>query len=72
MWWAGPYTSHPDIAGEVLEAFVKAGLSLNDLKFSLQALILSWPLPTSLHTPRITVCKDSFTNGRRVTAPHPS
>jgi hypothetical protein len=61
-WWTEPYISRPRIAGEVLEAFVKAGLSLNDLKFSLQTPILSCPLPTSLHTLRITVCKDFFTN----------
>jgi hypothetical protein len=59
-WWAGPYISRPEIVGEVLESFVKAGLSLSDLKFSLQTPILSCPLPTSLHTLRITVCNNFF------------
>jgi hypothetical protein len=59
-WCAGPYISRPEIVGEVLEAFVKAGLSLSNLKFSLQTPILSCPLPTSLHTLRITVCNNFF------------
>jgi hypothetical protein len=60
-WQPGPYASHTGLEGEVLDASTKAGLILNDLRFSLPSPILHCPLPTSLHTLRITVFKDFFT-----------
>jgi hypothetical protein len=44
-WQPGPYASHTGFEGEVLDASTKAGLILNDLRFSLPSPILHCPLP---------------------------